>query len=131
MSSETDRTKDEPTWRCFWYDGTEDVSPEHAEPATLPQIVARMRELLTRRDKTFVGVVDEKGVCLQFAGQPDGTVLMEIPIPSLSGSWYVHLDLDDCCRRVAALDAAGRIEVTNYPDMRHRLWFSGEPTPMA
>ena len=123
-------------WRCFWFNGRtrQGVSCElavQARPEPLEQIVARMRELLVHRDKSFVGIVDDRGVALQFAGQLDGQVMMDIPCADRGGSWSVKLTLLECCRRATALGEHGRVDVTNYSDLRFRRWPARKSSPSA
>ena len=113
-------------WRCFWFDGEDGVSSYEPEPATLEWIAGIMAKLLTESTRTFVGIVDERDVVMQFAGQLDGTVLMEIPVPALRGSWYANRSLVECLAVVVELERHNTITQVNYPDLRWRPWLAAQ-----
>jgi len=111
-------------WKLYYCDGV----MGHVDGLGTPShAVAHMKKLLSKPDRSYVGLTDEHGVSMQFAGQPDGLVVMDVPCPEQRGSWSVHLPLEECCARVEAL--TDRIDPSAYPDLSFVPW-GGAPPPI-
>lgn len=98
--------------------------PHCSGRGTLEHAIAHMRKLLPAAGRSYVGLVDGLGTAMQFAGQPDGSVMMDIPCPERLGSWQALLHLDECCRRVENLGVV--IDVSAYPDLQFVPWALAE-----
>ena len=71
------------------------VSSDRPNSDDLPTIMGLMDEVLIGNEN-FLGVVDVEGITLQFAVKEDGSVWMEIPVPSEGGSYGKLSTLEEC-----------------------------------
>jgi len=113
-----------PPWRCYFFDAEsgKTVSSDSSTPVELQDVVELMEDILDQPERGFVGLIDATGATMQFAGQKNGGVIMDVPCGALRGSWQSTLTKAECVRCVLELAGHGRIDVPNYPHLTFQKW---------
>ncbi|MFI4875719.1 MAG: hypothetical protein ACIALR_10295 [Blastopirellula sp. JB062] len=107
--------------KYFYFDegkkkGIDGGSPQ---PATLAEALAAW-DAMTGEPLSFLGVVNDSGVTLQFMWDEDGTMVIDIPQPDRSGSWTKNCDLDECRQAIADFYAGD--DPTQRAGLTFELW---------
>ncbi len=98
-------------YKLFFTDyAGKEVPSEHPKDAAKGQIIELMQEILNSPDN-FLGIVDQKEQTLQFMVNDDQTILVDIPMPEMKGSYQKNVDLEGAVRLVKKLGNIIQLEL--------------------
>lgn len=92
--------------KYFYFDeakkkGIDGGSPR---PATESEVLAAW-DAMSGQPLSFLGIVNDADVTLQFMWEEDGSMVVDVPAPERSGSWTKTGDADECKRIIASFYA--------------------------
>ncbi|PQO44001.1 hypothetical protein [Blastopirellula marina] len=89
------------------------------QPATEAEVLAAW-DAMSGQPLSFLGIVNEAGVTLQFMWEEDGSMVVDVPVPERSGSWTKTSDEADCKRIIADFYAGS--DPTQIDDLTFEEW---------
>ncbi|UUO06865.1 hypothetical protein M4951_00795 [Blastopirellula sp. J2-11] len=92
--------------KYFYFDEGKQKGIDGGSPkeATLPEVLTAW-EAMSGEPLSFLGIVSEAGVTVQFLWEEDESMVIDIPVPDKSGSWTKSCDAAECQQVIAGFYA--------------------------
>ena len=100
------------------YEG-EEILADNEITASKEEIIQFMKQILLVKDN-FLGIIDQNDLCIQFMVNQDHSILVDIPIPELDGSYTKNTTLMGALQIVHELDAM--IQIEDIDNLQFEKW---------
>ncbi|MCC9606575.1 hypothetical protein LOC68_17170 [Blastopirellula sp. JC732] len=89
--------------KYFYFDEGKEKGIDGNTPkeATQAEVLAAW-DAMSGQALSFLGIVNDGGVTLQFMWEEDGSMVIDVPVPERGGSWTKTTDVAECKEVIAA-----------------------------
>ncbi|TWT38612.1 hypothetical protein [Blastopirellula retiformator] len=107
--------------KYFYFDEGKEkgIDGSTSQAATLDEVLAAW-DAISGAAHSFLGVVNDAGVTLQFMWEEDGSMVIDVPVPERKGSWTKTTDVAECKEAIAAFYDG--VDPTQLPGLTFETW---------